>query len=226
MPFLYLISFIEMPMLNRCFLIATMFLWSCTRKDNIPLGNPSQALNTFVNPIITGSDPWVTQKDSVYYYTHTQGNRISLWKIAAMSRLGETVPSVVYQPQSGGSHSSNIWAPEMHFLSGKWYIYYTAGSGPDSTQRIWVLENNHPDPLQGSWIDKGRIYNVDSDFWAIDATILQYNGDAYLIWSGRPEISMQQQNLYISRMKNAWELDGVSVMISTPEFIWEKSGGR
>ena len=34
-----------------------------------------------IGPLLpSGPDPWVTQRDGFYYYMHTQGDRISLWK--------------------------------------------------------------------------------------------------------------------------------------------------
>lgn len=54
--------------------------------------------------------------------------------------------------------SANIWAPEIHFLNEKWYIYFAAAS-TDSlfNHRMYVLENDNPNPLEGIWIEKGQI---------------------------------------------------------------------
>jgi GH43 family beta-xylosidase len=203
----------------------SILFFTCSKKEgNDTTIPPPPGDSTFINPVINGSDPWVIKKDSFYYYTHTLGNRIAVWRTKAMSKVASSSRSEVYTPGAQGSHSANIWAPEIHFLQGKWYVYYTAGAGPDSTQRLWVLENANADPMQGTWEDKGRIYNNDSDFWAIDATVLNYNGDVYLLWSGRPNASVQTQNIYISRMSDPLTLSGPTIMISTPEFSWERYG--
>jgi GH43 family beta-xylosidase len=139
--------------------------------------------------------------------------------------LRDVASTVVYFPTGSGTHSQNIWAPELHRLDGKWYMYYTAGSGPDSTQRLWVLENSDPDPSHGAWVDKGRVYTSTFDHWAIDGTVLDDQGSRYFLWSGRPDLSVQNQNIYIAKMSNPWTLEGPVVLLSKPELSWEVQGG-
>ncbi len=186
--------------------------------------NPSDP-NFFFNPIINGADPWVIYKDNFYYYLHTVGNRIVIWKTNAVSKLGTATSKEIFKAPAGSPNAENVWAPELHFSDGKWYVYYTAGAGPDNTQRTWVLENSSADPLTGTWVDKGRIFTTDSDFWAIDGTVLEYNGSNYFLWSGRPNPAVQNQNIYIAKMTNAWTLQSPAVMITKPELSWETNGG-
>lgn len=196
----------------------------CKKKsDNTPIPQPNT--RTFVNPILNGSDPWVTKKDGIYYYTHTLGNSVALWKTTSMSKLSSVNNKEIFNPAAGLPNSENIWAPEIHSLDNKWYVYYTAGAGPDVTQRTWVLENTSGDPTTGTWTDKGRIYTTDADFWAIDGTILEYNNNRYFIWSGRPDPSLQNQNIYIAKMTNPWTLQMPTIMLTKPELDWEVNGG-
>lgn len=195
------------------------------RNSTQPTPPPPLPPKTFVNPLINGADPWVIKNAGFYYYTHTLGNRIALWKTTAVSKLNSITGVEIFRPTAGMPNSANIWAPEIHFLENKWYVYYTAGSGPDITQRTWVLENSSADPTIGTWIDKGRIYTTDADFWAIDGSILDYNGLRYFIWSGRPNPSVQNQNIYIAKMTNPWTLQTPAVMLSKPELSWEVNGG-
>ena len=189
----------------------------------IPIDTPLVA-KTFVNPLMQGSDPWVIKKDSFYYYTQTLGNRVAIWKTKAMSALSSAPFTTVFTTKQNTPNSDNVWAPELHFINNKWYIYYTAGSGPDATQRLWVLENNSADPTTGSWIDKGEIFNTDANFWAIDGSVFLYKGSQYLLWSGRPNLSFQTQNIYIAKMVNPWTLQTPTIMLSKPELSWEING--
>lgn len=206
-------------------LSVTLSVASCGKKNSPPPAPPPTQPRTFTNPVKNGSDPWVYKKDSFYYYSQTLGNRIGIWKTKYMSGLASATMSTVFTPAAGGLNSSNVWAPEIHFINNKWYIYYTAGSGPDSTQRTWVLENANADPLTGPWTDKGRIYATNTDFWAIDGSVMQYNGSDYFVWSGRPVTGVQNQNIYIAKMTNPWTLQSPAVMISKPELSWEIQGG-
>ncbi|MFL5772641.1 MAG: family 43 glycosylhydrolase [Flavisolibacter sp.] len=211
------------------FVLLTIVSLSCKKKDNNnPDPNPNPpAGTTFTNPLLpSGPDPWVIKKDSFYYYTHTLGNRISLWRIKKMSELNLTVPQTIWTAPSTGVNSNNVWAPELHFLNGKWYVYYTAGSSPSdqSTQRTYVLENASTDPLTGSWVDKGQIGDPAANFFAIDGTVLQYSGNNYFIWSGHASASDNTQRIYIARMSDPWTLATPRTLISSPQYSWESAG--
>jgi len=198
---------------------------SCSDKSKTdPTPNPPTG-KKFNNPLITGADPWIIEKDGIYYYSQTLGNRIELWKTTAVSSLGAVASHEVFRPEAGQDNSANLWAPELHFLDGKWYLYYTAGAGPDNTQRTWVVENSAANPLAASWVDKGRIFASDADFWAIDGTVLDYNDKHYFLWSGRPNGDVQNQNIYIAEMENPWTLKTPTVMLTQPELSWEVNGG-
>ncbi|GAB3237424.1 glycoside hydrolase family 43 protein [Hymenobacter seoulensis] len=191
-----------------------------------PVVTPPVTTNTFSNPLLaSGPDPWVYQKNGTYYYMHTTYTNLRIWKTSKMSDLGNTSSVVAWTPPPTGPASGNLWAPELHFLDGKWYIYYTAGPpGPDlGRQRTWVLENEAADPTTGAWVDKGRIYNPTEDFWAIDGTVLEQNDKRYFIWSGHNGIDGIQR-IYISEMSNPWTLVGPRVELSRPEYSWENVG--
>ena len=197
----------------------------CNKGENKSPTTPPADTTQFTNPLLSGSDPWVTRKDGIYYYTHTLGNKIAVWKTNALSKLSMASRKDIFIPVSGTPNSSNIWAPEFHFLDGKWYCYYTAGAGPDITQRTWVLENSSADPATGAWVDKGRLFTADTDFWAIDGTVMEHNGNRYFLWSGRPNPSVQNQNIYIAAMTNPFTLQGSAVLLTRPELSWEVQGG-
>jgi GH43 family beta-xylosidase len=197
------------------------------KPDARPGGNnpPGQEETTFTNPLLpSGPDPWVLQKDQVYYYTHTLGNRIGLTKTAAMSQLRNYPLTTLWTPPATGPYARNIWAPELHYLAGKWYIYFAADDDRDINHRMYVLENAAADPLTGTWELKGKIAAA-TDKWAIDGTVLELDGQMYFIWSGwRGENDPGIQQLYIARMSNPWTLAGDRVLLSEPAFPWERNG--
>jgi GH43 family beta-xylosidase len=182
--------------------------------------------NTFTNPLLSsGPDPWIIKKDNNYYYTHTLGNRIALWKTTKPSDLKNAPVQTIWSAPVTGANSKNVWAPELHFINNKWYVYYAAGSSTDqATQRVFVLENSNADPLTASWIDKGKIGDPAADFFSIDATVLNYNSNNYLIWSGHASNVDNTQRLYIARMSDPWTLATPRVLISSPQYAWEMAG--
>jgi len=189
--------------------------------------NKDKPSSTFTNPLLkSGPDPWVIQKDGFYYYMNTQGRQVSILKTKALSQLSNAEVKIVYKAPATGADSKNIWAPELHFLNKKWYIYYTAGSSGDlSTQRMFVLENSNPDPTKGTWIAKGQIKDSNADFFAIDATVLTIKGKNFIIWSGHISATDNTQRLYIAQLaKEPWKMASPRIEISTPTYDWEKIG--
>ena len=46
------------------------------------------AQQTFANPILpAGADPWSIYKNGYYYYTHTFGDRLGIWKTKSIADL-------------------------------------------------------------------------------------------------------------------------------------------
>ncbi|HET9505554.1 MAG TPA: glycoside hydrolase family 43 protein [Hymenobacter sp.] len=185
------------------------------------------AAATFTNPLLpSGPDPWVVQRAGYYYFLATTGGNITIRKTARMAELGAAPAVVVWAPRPGTPNGSHIWAPELHWLAGKWYIYYTAGPAGERCcggQRAWVLENASPDPTTGTWVEKARLASPSRDLWAIDLTVFELRHRRYAVWSGQ-EAGSDQQNLYISAMRNPWTLTGPRICLSQPTLPWELHG--
>ena len=178
----------------------------------------------FTNPLLpAGADPWSIHKDGWYYYTHTTGVNVTLWRTRNLAELRSAERKVIWTPPSGTAYSREIWAPELHHLNGKWYVYVAADDGRNRNHRLWVLENAAADPFGGDWVFKGQLRTPD-DKWAIDGTVLQHEGKMYLLWSGWEGDENGRQDIYIARMTNPWTTTGKRVRISTPELHWERVG--
>jgi GH43 family beta-xylosidase len=200
---------------------------SCKKGGKTPAPGPGTA-TTFTNPLLNAApDPWVYQKDSLYFYMHTLGKKMQIWKTGKMSNLKNVTPITAFAAPDTGGNSRDIWAPELFFLDNKWYIYYTGSNGDDRQHRMWVLENASADPTTGTWVSKGRLTTNPADLWSIDATVLEHQNARYLIWSGRPfegGSTDLTQNLYISKMSNPYILTGPTVRIAAPQNDWERRG--
>jgi GH43 family beta-xylosidase len=126
-------------------------------------------------------------------------------------------------PPQGKGYSKELWAPELHFINRKWYLYFAADSGRNESHRIWVLENAAADPLKGTWTLKGKVADP-SDKWAIDASVFEHKGQLYMIWSGWEGDSNGRQDIYICKMKNPWTTEGNRARLSSPNLEWEQHG--
>lgn len=182
------------------------------------------APRTFTNPLLpSGPDPWVTEHEGVFYYMHTSGDRLEMRKTRDMAQLADASPTVIWRPPATGPNAVSIWAPELHRIDGKWYVYYTAaasGQDNDAHRGVFVLENGAEDPTTGTWIDRGR---VNTRYSGIDGTTFVYEGARYFVYS--PYVGPDSV-LAIARMANPWTLEGEEAIIARPEHAWEKQGGR
>lgn len=185
---------------------------------------PPQTETEFRNPLlVSGADPWVIQQDTNYFYTQTTGNRLVLYKTNKMSSLGKVSSKTVWSPPSSTAYSNNIWAPEIHRIDNKWYMYFAADDGNNANHRIYVIENTSEDPLSDTWTFKGKVAD-QTNKWAIDATILDYQSQLYMIWSGWKGDTNIQQEIFIAKMSNPWTISSERVTISAPTNAWEKVG--
>ncbi|SFL60177.1 Beta-xylosidase, GH43 family [Gracilibacillus orientalis] len=183
----------------------------------------------FENPVIgDGADPWIVRHtDGYYYYTNTTGNNVTIWKSKTISGLQNAESKVVWTPEQGAPNSAHIWAPEIHFIDGKWYIYFAASGGDMEKQRMHVLESETSDPFGDYSYPEGTTYGkitTPSDKWAIDGTILEMDGEYYFAWSGWEGDVNVRQDIYIAPMTNPWTISGDRVELSRPEYDWEKIG--
>ncbi|WP_411343340.1 family 43 glycosylhydrolase [Paenibacillus sp. WLX1005] len=192
------------------------------------------ASTTFINPVApySSADPFVMKHtDGYYYFVHTSRNwdKIDISRSKTLTGIGNGESKTVFTKPtatcSGGScYSNNIWAPELNYINGAWYLYFSAGSndGNNANQRIWAIRNTSANPLQGSWSAPIKV-NDSNDYWSIDQTVTSINGQLYMAWSqiapGKP------QEIAIAKMSSPTALVGKATIISSPTISWEKVGG-
>jgi GH43 family beta-xylosidase len=159
----------------------SLYLLSSFSIDHFYVPPKADSTLYFSNPIGKGADPWVI-KDGRFYYSISSGKGsrgkkvISVSKSAALSKLGEK--KVVWTAPENEWNSNCVWAPELHKIGNKWYIYYAAGkSGPPFIyQRSGVLESVSDDP-QGKYVDKGILKTgVDNSDYCKNDLGNRFNG--------------------------------------------------
>lgn len=186
--------------------------------------NIVSAQQTFTNPILDyGADPYSTYHNGYYYYTHTMQNQIVLWKTKNLADLKNAERKTIWIAPKNTQYSSEVWAPEFHFIKGKWYVYFAADNGSNNSHRMYALENSSKNPMEGEWIFKGKIAS-QTDKWAIDGNVFTYKKQLYMIWAGWEGDTNGQQNIYIAKMKTPTQIDGERVLISSPTNSWELYG--
>ncbi|KAL6406628.1 Extracellular exo-alpha-like protein [Ilyonectria robusta] len=117
------------------------------------LGSLFGSTSAFTNPIRSpgGSDPQVTYSGGWYYLISTEWDNLQLARAETIEGLKIAESKIIYS-DTNASRCCNVWAPELHFFDGNWYLYYTAGNSGATN-----LDN------QRSHVIKGRITHPITD---------------------------------------------------------------
>lgn len=183
--------------------------------------------------------PLIEQRADPYVYRHTDGyyyftasvpayDKIILRRAESLEKLGNAEENVIWTKHESGEMSEHIWAPEIHYLDGKWYIYFAAGEKNDVWKiRPFVLECTGEDPVRDPWTECGRMRRADEDIYSfeafsLDATVFEHRGQHYLVWAEKVSVGIQISNLYIARMESPTKLATAQVLLTTPDYDWER----
>ncbi|MBN1950263.1 MAG: family 43 glycosylhydrolase [Bacteroidales bacterium] len=190
-----------------------------------PVNSMAQSLH-FDNPIAgQRADPWVYRTDEGVYYliaTVPEYNRIVMRRAESINGLKDAEEMDLWHEHDTGVMGHNIWAPELHRIDSTWYIYFAAGEEENIWNiRMWVLSNTSEDPMTGEWNEEGQIKTVKESF-SLDATTFEHNGKRYLIWAQNIRGEGAGTALVLSEMADPLTLAGPEVIITDPEFSWER----
>ena len=185
--------------------------------------------------------PWILQRADPYVYRHRDGmyyftasvpayDRIVLRRSETLQGLKDAEEITIWEKHEFGIMSEHIWAPELHYLDNKWYIYFAGGERENVCEiRPYVLECTDEDPLRGTWTEKGKMQRADGDIFSfeafsLDATVFENKGKYYYVWAEKVSVGPQISNLYIAEMETPCKLKTVQVLLSTPDYDWERVG--
>lgn len=189
-------------------------------------------MTEYKNPIvIERADPWIYKHtDGYYYFTASVPGyqEIELRKAETLEKLQESEVKTIWHAHETGLMSQLIWAPEIHFLNGKWYIYFAASNDEEKRDekhhhRMFVLENSHTNPFEGEWVEKGQVVTHQESF-SLDGTVFKHKNELYYVWAQLEPTVPGNSNLYLAKMANPWTLTGKELLLSIPEYDWEKIG--
>jgi arabinan endo-1,5-alpha-L-arabinosidase len=142
-------------------------------------------------------DPVMIRQDGIYYL-FTTGMGISKWKSKDMvqwERDGSVFTSAPqWAVQEVNDFKGHIWAPDIFYHNGLYYLYYSISSFGKNTSAIGVATNPtlHRDSKDYKWSDRGMVIRSvpGRDLWnAIDPhVILDENQNPWMsfgsFWAG------------------------------------------
>lgn len=186
------------------------------------------------------ADPYAVKgPDGSYYFTASypmkslkdpEGyDRVILRKADTIDGLQSAGEVTIWKAdETTGTHRF-IWAPELHFISGHWYIFYAGSSTTDSWWNFdcHVLRCSGTNPCEDTWEELGKMQPLPQDHFSftgfsLDMTYFEANGKSYVIWAQHNEDKISC--LYLAEVKadEPWKLLSLPTLLSKPEFPWEK----
>ena len=206
----------------------------------------------YTNPLIEQrADPQIKYDEDTkaYYFTASYPafynadngyDRIILRKADTIQGLSDAEGGLekeitIWKAPSTGKMARHVWAPEIHKIKGKWYVFFAAGdSGNIWNIRPYVLVCQGDDPYDASsWVQAdgtAEIHAATSEesayfkHMSLDMTYFEHNGKHYVIWAdiiGQSALYMQEIN-----PDKPWEGQGKVIMLTTPEYGWERNVER
>ena len=189
-------------------------------------------MQNWPNPFIEQrADPFILRHQGEYYFIASvpEYDRLEIRRATTLEGLRDAPGVVVWRKPDSGPMSHLIWAPELHFIDGRWVIYFAAAHTQafDALgmfqHRMFVLDCADSDPLQGQWVERGQL-KTQFDSFALDATTFAHQGKQWYLWAQKDPTIPGNTNLYLAELENAWTIKGQPVMLSKPELEWECRG--
>ena len=159
-------------------------------QDRNPI--PPQLQGKAVIPFDTPDPTAIEAADGSGVYVFTTGPGINITRskdLVHWERVGklfdERVPEWAVKMIPG---SKGIWAPDVAFLNGKYYVYYSVSTFGGQRSVIGVATNVtlNPDDPKYKWVDEGLVLESHpdhTDYNAIDSALfVNDDGKAYLYW--------------------------------------------
>ena len=173
-------------------------------------------MKKFRNPIILNnpkgntSDPYVIRYGGYYYHCYSNKDGVYITESHTLWDIGKGNTVQVYNCNAPDALQS-WYAPELHCIDNKWYIYAAPDYGNDH-HVMSVLEREGDSPM-GEYKFRGKVQGLQ-DEWSIDGTVLTYQKEQYFIWTCCRE-------MYMSKMADPCTVTGKKIVIAKPEFAFE-----
>ncbi len=199
---------------------------ACADEPDAQAAKESEALPP--NYLRPGADPWVIEFRGKYYWSQSNNatREIRLWESDSLDEPGKVRP--IWQAPPRGPYSRELWAPEIHFIDGKFYVFFAADNGRNERHLTYVLVSENDDPyseyrLEGPLYTGDDIEGKTQNRWAIDCTFFEWKGRRYVIWSGW-EDDKDVQYLYIAEFAtNPPRTISARVKIcDNADYLWER----
>ncbi len=175
------------------------------------------------------ADPFATKINGKYYFIATAPDYdcLMLRESDTLMGLADAEPKKIWTRHEDEDMSGYIWAPELHYIDGAFYIYFAASRVDDVWHiRPFVLKCEG-DPMNDKWTELGMLHPVTGDgfsfkSFSLDMTVFENKGKWYTVWAEKIGRWKGTSNLCIAELKSPYQLGSKQVILSTPTYDWER----
>ncbi|MGN6376765.1 MAG: glycoside hydrolase family 43 protein, partial [Sphingomonas sp.] len=206
---------------------------ACAPGGRVAMGGAGTATAApdIVNPVVRNrADAQVFRSEDGWYYltgSVPEYDRLVLRRARTIEGLHDAEERVLWRHQASGPMSGFLWAPELHQVDGRWYMYFAAGpsgGGQDVFRiRTYAVVCDGPDPMTGNWRVAGQV-QTGWDSFTLDSTMFVHRGVRYFCWAQREAGIETNSNLYLAPMATPLTLAAKPVRLSVPTLPWEIRG--
>ena len=164
--------------------------------------------------------------DGDYYMTASvpEYDRLVLRRASTLAGLARAPETVIWRRPEQGKLGGYIWAPELHWMDGRWHMYFAAGdAGEPFHIRTYVLRCQDRDALAGRWAMLGQL-QTPWDSFTLDSTVFTHRGVRYLCWAQQEPGIKTNSNLYLAPLATPTTLARPPVRLTVPTLPWEVEG--
>ena len=179
------------------------------------------------NPLVRQrADAQIFLHDGQYYMTASvpEYDRLIIRRAPTLAGLATAEEAVVWRRPASGRMAGYIWAPELHFLDGRWHIYFAAGDGDEKFRiRTYVLRSAGADAFDSRWELLGKL-ETPWDTFTLDSTVFEHRGVRYISWAQHEPGIGNNTNLYLAPLATPTAVARAPVRLSIPTLEWEIQG--
>jgi GH43 family beta-xylosidase len=174
-----------------------------------------------LNPQTDNADPCIVycNKTKYYYGIYTGGTSLRLHRAKKLGDLFSNDESeIIYRANEADDTYGFLWAPELHYIDGWWYLYTSTHQTATNRylKHVICLKAKSEDLLEGFEFAA----HINKELFAIDPTIYQdrKNQKLYICFSAMID---GEQKLAIQELKNPTEPIGDYTVIASAKYDWE-----
>ena len=185
------------------------------------------------------ADPFCMYWKGSYYFIATndadQNQTLSIRRADKLQGLAAAEEQILLDTHSWPEIKGLLWAPEIHTVKGRLYMFFAATSGDFYGEEVRVMQlREHGDPMcRADWMRPRSMQKKDGSplceegrVISLDMTVFEEGGKDYAVWSQRQLLPADQGAwLYIAQIdgEQPWRLLSDPVCLAVPEYGWENN---